>query len=101
MRWLLFLSKLAFICNLIFIPAFILQIRNFVTDQTVSSYIIIIGFVFAFLFNPLTNICYGVLFFVNKKKLNIVPGWIIVINVIFLILQLIFLLFLNVNNYSA
>jgi len=101
MRWLLFLSKLAFICNLLFIPAFILQIKNFIADQTVSSYVIIIGFVFSFLFNPVTNLCYAVLFFTRRKKLAIVPGWIIVINVIFLILQLIFLLFLNVNNYSA
>jgi hypothetical protein len=101
MRWLLFLSRLALICNLIFIPAFVLQIRNFISDAVFSSYVIIIGFVLAFLFNPVTNLCYLVLFFINKKALAIVPGWLIVINILFLILQLIFLLFLNVHNYGS
>ena len=31
--------------TLLFIPAFILQIRNFIADHELSSYIIIIGFV--------------------------------------------------------
>jgi len=99
MRWLLFLSKLAFICNLLFIPAFILQIKNFIADTDLSSYIIIIGFVFAILFNPVTNLCYLVLFFINKKALSIVPGWLIVMNILFLFLQVIFLLIMNVDKY--
>ena len=101
MRWLLFLSKLAFICNLLFIPAFILQIKNFIGDVDLSSYIIIIGFVFAILFNPVTNLCYLVLFFIDKKKLFIIPGWLIVINVLFLFFQVIFLLLMNIHNYEA
>jgi hypothetical protein len=73
MRWLLFLSKLAFICNLLFIPAFILQIKNFIGDIDLSSYIIIIGFVFAILFNPVTNLCYLVLFFIDKRSFLLYP----------------------------
>ena len=99
MRWLLFLSKLAFICNLLFIPAFILQIKNFIADTNLSSYIIIIGFVLAILFNPVTNLCYLVLFFINKKILSIIPGWLMVLNVLFLFLQIIFLLVMNVDKY--
>jgi hypothetical protein len=101
MRWLLFLSKLAFICKLLFIPAFILQIKNFIGDVDLSSYIIIIGFVFAILFNPVTNLCYLILFFSNKKKLSIIPGWLIVINVLFLFFQVIFLLLMNIHNYET
>jgi hypothetical protein len=101
MRWLLFLSKLAFICNILFIPAFILQIKNFIGDSDASSYIIIIGFVFAILFNPLTNLCYLVLFFINKKTLLVVPVWLIVINALFLFFQVIFLLLMNIHNYQT
>lgn len=101
MRWLLFLSKLAFICNLLFIPAFILQIRNFIGDTDLSSYIIIIGFVFAILFNPLVNLCYLVIFFINKTRLSIVPVWLIVINILFLFFQVIFLLMMNIHNYET
>jgi len=101
MRWLLFLSKLAFICNLLFIPAFILQIKNFTGDPDLSAYIIIIGFVFAILFNPVTNLCYLILFFTNKKMLSIVPAWLIVINILFLFFQIIFLLLMNIHNYES
>ena len=101
MRWLLFLSKLAFICNLLFIPAFILQIKNFIGDSDLSSYIIIIGFVFAILFNPLVNLCYLVIFFINKTRLSIVPVWLIVINILFLFFQVIFLLMMNIHNYET
>ena len=101
MRWLLFLSRLAFICNLIFIPAFILQIRNFISDPELSSYIIIIGFVLSMLFNPIVNLCYLALYFIKRKSLSVIPGWLIVLNILFLILQLIFLLFLNVHNYPS
>jgi len=101
MRWLLFLSKLAFICNLLFIPAFMLQIRNFISDQNLSSYIIIIGFVLAILFNPIANLCYITLYFINKKTLSIVPGWLVVVNILFLFLQVIFLLLMNVDKNQA
>ena len=101
MRWLLFLSKLAFVCNLLFIPAFVLQMKNFLLDQVVASYIIIIGFVFAILFNPITNLCYVVAFFSNKKILSLIPGWLIVVNIIFLFLQVVFLLLMNIDNYKA
>ena len=101
MRWLLFLSKVAFVCNLLFIPAFVLQVKNFISDQDISSYIIIIGFVFAILFNPLANLCYLVFYFTNKKILSIVPGWVIVINILFLFLQVVFLLLMNIHNYPA
>ena len=101
MRWLLFLSRVAFICNILFIPAFILQIRNFISNQDLSSYIIIIGFVFAILFNPVTNLCYLFLFFMNKKSLVSIPAWLIVMNVVFLFLQVIFLLLINIHNYQA
>ena len=99
MRWLLFLSKLAFISNLLFIPAFVLQIKNFIVNADLASYIIIIGFVFAILFNPVVNLCYLVLFFLNKNALSKVPAWLIVINILFLFLQVIFLLMINVAKY--
>jgi hypothetical protein len=49
----------------------------------------------------LTNLCYLVLFFVNRKKLAIVPVWLIVINILFLFFQVIFLLLMNIHNYEA
>src|SRR5947209_20236402 len=95
MRWLLFLSRLAFICNVFFLLTVVLHFRKFVDDRVTISTIIIIGYVLAALFNPLVNLIYLTLILTRKKLLNIVPRWIILSNFIFLLLQLQFILFLN------
>lgn len=101
MRWLLFLSRVAFICNLFFLLAFSLRIYDWLKIEDIRSTIIIAGWVLSVIFNPAVNLCYLVLFWVNKKKLAIVPAWLIVMNILFLMLQLIFLLSLNTdNNFS-
>ena len=45
MRWLLFLSRLAFICGICFLLSLSLRIWNWSGDEAISSTIIIIGFV--------------------------------------------------------
>jgi len=97
MRWLLFLSKLAFICNLAFLVSFIFRATNWLNNHDIKSYIIIIGWVLSAVFNPVVVFIYLLLFWIRKKKLAIVPVWLIVMNILFLFLQLIFLLLMNVE----
>lgn len=98
MRWLLFLSKLAFICNVLFLVAFAFRIGNWIHYQDVISIVIIIGWVLVFLFNPLVNLCYLILFLTKKKSLAIVPVWLKTSNIFFLIIELIFVAFLNISK---
>jgi uncharacterized BrkB/YihY/UPF0761 family membrane protein len=95
MRWLLKLSRLAFICNICFVLAFTLQISNWIKDQDLSGTILIIGYFMVVLFNPLVNICYLVLFLIRKKFWTTVPPWLITANILFLVMQLFFILYLN------
>jgi len=97
MRWLLFLSKLAFICNLAFLVSFIFRVTNWLTNHDIEAYIIIIGWVLSAVFNPIVVFIYLIVFWINRKKLSIVPVWLIVMNILFLFLQLIFLLLMNVE----
>ena len=99
MRWLLFLSRVAFVCNLLFLVAFTLSVTKWLKNEELSSAIIISGFVLSVLFNPLVNVCYLVIFWVKRKSLAIIPAWLMVMNILFIILQLVFLLMLNVANY--
>ena len=99
MRWLLFLSRVAFVCNLLFLVAFTLSVTKWLKNEELTSAIIIAGFVLSVLFNPLVNVCYLVVFWVKRKSLAIIPAWIMVMNILFIILQLVFLLMLNVSNY--
>jgi len=96
MRWLLFLSRLAFICGLCFLLSLSLRIRNWTHDETISSTIIIIGFVIGLLVVPVTLLCY-LGFLIARKKIP-VPIWLIISNVIFLFILMLYLLFINVEG---
>jgi len=98
MRWLLFLSRVAFICNILFLVSFSLRIYDWLGIEEIVSTIVIIGWVLAIIFNPVVNLCYLVIFWLKRQSLSIIPTWLMVMNILFLILQLIFLLLLNIEN---
>jgi len=99
MRWLLFLSRVAFICNLAFLASFVLRVTSWLHNQDVAAFIIISGWVLSVIFNPAVNIIYLFVFWVKRKSLSVVPAWLIVMNILFLMLQLVFLLLINIDNY--
>lgn len=95
MRWLLFLSRVAFICNVFFLLAVSLQLFHWLPGKEVQSTVIILGLVMAAILNPAVNICYGVLFLSEKEKMQPIPRWLLFSNVGFLILQIIYFFFRN------
>ncbi|WP_121355480.1 hypothetical protein [Flavisolibacter nicotianae] len=95
MRWLLFLTRLAFICNLFFLLAVSLQLSRWFQNQDAEALVIIIGYFMAALVNPVANICVLFLFLQNRIKLAAVPRWLLFSNGVFLILQIIYLINLN------
>src|SRR5687767_4412187 len=101
MRWLLFLSRVAFICNLLFLVAFSLRLYDWIKMEDIGATIIILGWVLGILFNSLVNVSYLFVFWLKRKNLAVVPSWLVVMNVLFLILQLIFLVLLNADNNPA
>ncbi|RYZ23518.1 MAG: hypothetical protein EOO16_04625 [Chitinophagaceae bacterium] len=94
MRGTLFLSRIAFICNVFFLLAVGLRLGVPANLQVVVSTIGIIGFVLAALFNPLVNLVYAGLL-IRKRLALSVPVWLAVANFIFLLLQIQYILFLN------
>ena len=78
MRWLLFLSRVAFICNLFFLLTVLLQWRNLIGDERVASTVVIIGYLLAvFLFNPVVNLSYGFTLLRKKPLFTFVPRWLV------------------------
>ena len=101
MRWVLFLSRVALICNVFFLLTVLLHYRNYIEDQVTVSTVIIIGYIMAvFIFNPLVNIYYLIILARKKKLFQIVPRWLVLTNFIFLLLQLQYILFLNDTLHS-
>jgi hypothetical protein len=99
MRWLLFLSRLAFICGVAFIISFSLLLSKGINDPTLESTIITIGYTMGMIILPVTNLCYLVVFLVKRKLREYVPLWLIIANVIFLLLLIYFIFYLNDPYY--
>jgi hypothetical protein len=98
MTWLLKLSRIAFICNLFFLLAFSLQLTNWIRDEQLTSTILIIGYVMGFILNPLTNFSYLVFGIFSRKSLIIIPSWLIVANVLFLVIDAFYILYINSHS---
>ena len=98
MRWLLSLSRLAFICNLVFLLAFSLQLSNWIKNEQLTSTIVIIGYVLGFILNPVSNFCYIVFGIFSRRSLKIVPSWLIVANVLFLVIDAFYILYINSHS---
>ena len=96
MRWLLFLSRLALICNAFFLLTFSLQLYDWAKDETLSSTIAILGYFMGVVINPVTVLCYLVLVIMGRKIP--VPGWLVALNIVFLFLQLFYIVLLNPGN---
>jgi hypothetical protein len=101
MRWLLFLSRVAFICNVFFLIAVSIQFSNWLQNGDIAATIAIIGYFLVILINPLVNLCYLVLFLLRKQLQFIVPAWLITANLLFLVMQIFYILYLNdTKHYS-
>jgi len=96
MRWLLFLSRLAFICGICFLLSLAIQISNRGGNEAISSTIIIIGFVIGLLVVPATLICYVVV--LVKKKILPVPLWLVISNIVFMFILMLYIIFINVEG---
>ncbi len=95
MRWTLFLSRVAFICNVFFLIAFSLQVSNWINNLDIISIVLLVGYVLALLFNPLVNLCYLVLALLRRRFWDVVPHWLITANIFFLLMQVFYILYLN------
>jgi len=95
MRWLLFLSRLAFICGLFFLLTLMQLMTGWIKDGNLESTIITIGFFIGMIIVPVTLLCYFILWIAGKKPASIVPRWLIVGNIIVLFILLGYIFYIN------
>lgn len=99
MRWLLFLSRLAFICGIFFLLSFSLLLNDWLDDPSLKSTLIIIGYAMGMVVLPLVNLCYLVVLLVKRKLRVYVPLWLLLANLLFLLLLIYFIFYLNDPYY--
>lgn len=99
MGWLLFLSRLAFICGIFFLLSVSLLIQDWLTNPDLKSMIITIGYSMGMIVLPLVNLCYLGVFLLRKPLRSVVPAWLILCNFLFLLSLIFFIFYLNDPYY--
>ena len=87
-----FLSRVAFLCNVCFLLALFANYIPFIKNGVITSTIIIMGKVLAIIVNMLVVLLYVALMVARKSIFSFVPKWIIIVNFLFFILQVILLI---------
>ena len=95
MRMLSFLSRVAFVCNVFFVISFIIQLTNWIQQEQLRSTIVLMGYILGIPVNLLVNLGYLIFLLVRKKKPWPVPAWLVTANVLFFIIQILYILYLN------
>lgn len=99
MRWLLFLSRLAFICGIFLLLAFSILVRDWAKDDAITSTLITIGYVMGLVILPVVNLSYLVVLFVKRRLSIYVPLWLVVANLLFLFILIFYIFYLNDPYY--
>jgi hypothetical protein len=100
MRWLLFLSRLAFICGVCFVISLGFAMMKRDNNEPFSQTIIMIGFVLGVVVVPITVLCYLGVSIAGKKLSASIPRWLIWLNVLFLFVLLFYIFFVNDHYYN-
>lgn len=88
MRKLLFLNRLALICNILFIVCLVLQrTQDFIPNQDIKGLIIILGWLVSFILSTIVNF-WAVILLLKKREIG-VPHWLVVTNLVFFIIEFI------------
>jgi hypothetical protein len=87
MKILIFLARLALICNICFVAAQLLRYASDLKANAFYSTIIVLAYA-SLLLNIIVALAMIILFFTNKAGLKMFPRWLLIINFLFLIAQL-------------
>jgi hypothetical protein len=89
MKGLLFLARIALICNVLFLACLVLQrTPDLIGSQSVRGTVIVLGWFLAPFINLAANISY--LITRLRKKTSLIPVWLGVTNFLFLLMQILF-----------
>ena len=99
MRLLRFLSRVAFICNICYLLASLIRYLPNPPEGNVLSTIIVLGWMLGILMNVVVNVWWLAAWAFSKAPLDI-PRWLRIVNLIFLIIQLVILFFHHDQQYT-
>ncbi|RZS75295.1 hypothetical protein [Pseudobacter ginsenosidimutans] len=93
MRKLLFFCRVAFLCNVCFLLAWLIQYLPVSPHGHIASTIVVLGTGLAVILNIAVNFFVVISLLQKKMDWSVFPRWLIIVNFLFLLLQIIILLF--------
>lgn len=73
---------------------------NWIKNEDITSMIALIGYLMGFIINPLLCLSYLAVFIFWRKKLKVVPSWLLTANILFLVIQILYIFYLNDTRHS-
>lgn len=95
MQKILFLSRVAFICNCFFVIAVSLRFSNWISNPDLQSTVAQLGLVMAIPINVVLQLTLLVLLLIGKRPGRHIPLWLLAGNVLFLMLQVFYFIYVN------
>ena len=92
MRLLRLLSRVAFICNVCFVLASVVQYLPNPPEGEVISSIIVLGYFLSVIVNVLINLSLFILLIFGKLRKAMIPAWLLIVNFLFFVVQFIVIL---------
>lgn len=85
MRWLLFINRIALICNVCFIAMYVLKmVKGIETYQFITGTVVILGYL-AIWINLITILINAIFYIIGKKRL--VPSSLFLLNIVFFLME--------------
>jgi hypothetical protein len=81
--------RVAFLCNLFFIVCVILRYKNVIDDQSLKGFIVVVGWLIAPVVTVTVNVILLSSYILKRIPLDFIPKWLIVVNIIMQLAQLI------------
>jgi hypothetical protein len=92
MRWLLFVARVALICNLFFIVCVVLRYTDLTLSQDFKGFVIIVGYPMSVIMNAVVNI--AVFACLIMRRQTGLPPWLTIFNVFCFFFQIVYFIFL-------
>lgn len=100
MRWLLFLARVAFICNLLFLLCIVIMYsHDFITIEFFKNIVIVLGWVFSFIINLVVTPAELILLFLKRQSPT--QNWLRFFNLVIFIFQIIILFFVQYDSFNT
>jgi hypothetical protein len=77
-----------------------LLIKNWTNDEEITSTIIVIGYFMGLIVVPITNLCYLAVLLSRKKLKEIVPLWLVAVNILILLVLIYYLIYVNDHPHT-